>query len=437
VLVVAAPAPSSRSRVGAPTRASFNPSAASIDVGRALVVQRDGTIVVAGLSRRGGRYDFALARYKANGRLDSSFGSSGLVLTPFGRGGFGAYAVGEQSARKLVAAGGAYAAENQSAFAVARYTRAGTLDPAFGSGGKVMTAFATPRGDRLALALAAGIALQRDGKTVVAGWATDAADETQVALARYTGRGALDRRFGTRGKTATVLGSGEAAAARAVALQRDGRIVIAGWSDVPALEQSHFLVARFTRGGRIDRSFGTRGSTVTPLGFSGSAADVVIQPDGRIVVAGSVHVARDGIQLGLARYLPNGRIDPSFGTNGTVLTNFAVDDEPALALQPDGKLVAACGLSSPRRFGLARYTRDGRLDPTFGEGGRVRTRFPESSVARDVAIEADGKILVAGSTGGDFAVARYTGDGRLDVSFGTDGLVRTPLGTAWLREPGR
>jgi uncharacterized delta-60 repeat protein len=356
-------------------------------------------------------------------------------LTPFGRGGFGAFAVAEQPARKVVAAGGAYAAENQPAFAVARYRRGGALDPTFGNGGKVVTAFGRPRGDRFPLAVAADVALQRDGRIVVAGWATNAAEQTQVALVRYTARGALDDGFGAGGKTSVVPGAARSAEARAIALQRDGRIVVAGWSDL--LEQSHFLVARFTRSGRTDRTFGTRGSTVTPLGFAGSATDVAIQPDGRIVAAGSVHVPRDGTQLGLARYLANGRIDTSFGTNGTVLTNFAVDDEPALALQRDGKIVAVCGLRSPSRFGLARYTPDGKLDPTFGEGGRVRTRFPERSVARDVAIEPDGKILVAGSTGGDFALARYNRDGTLDASFGTDGLVMTPLGPAWLRKRGR
>jgi uncharacterized delta-60 repeat protein len=151
------------------------------------------------------------------------------------------------------------------------------------------------------------------------------------------------------------------------------------------------------------------------------------------VVAGSVY-ARGAVsaQLGVVRLLANGRIDTTFGTNGTVLTNFALNSGPSLALQPDGKIVAACGLSDLRRFGIARYLPDGSLDPTFGEGGKVRTRFQERSIARDVAVTRNGKILVAGSMGGDFALARYNGDGSLDESFGVNGLVRAPLGPAWV-----
>ena len=386
--------------------------------------------MVAGLSRRYSRWEFALARYRPDGRLLAGFGKGGLVLTQMGRGTNGVYAVAEQPGGNLVAVGGAYTAPNQSGFGVVRYTPRGRLDLTFGSRGKVITTFARPGGGRLAYGSADDVALQPDGRIVAAGNVTNVVDESKSVLVRYTTRGALDTSFGTGGKTLST------AAVGAVALQPDGKIVIAGSGATPSERLPHFLVARLTRRGRIDRSFGSGGSVVTTLGDFGPGSDVAIQPDGRIVLVGRVAV-RGRYQLGLVRYLPSGRSDSSFGANGTVVTNFAVYDSPALALQPDGKIVAACGLSSPNRFGVARYTADGKLDPTFGEGGRVRTRFPERSVARDVAITPDGKILVAGSTGGDFALARYTRDGSLDPSFGADGLVRTPLGPAWLRKRSR
>jgi uncharacterized delta-60 repeat protein len=422
-LLVAAPATSTDR--GAP----INPSAASIDLGNALVVQRDGSVVLAGLSRRYRRWDFALARYRPNGRLDPSFGTGGLVLTAVARRGVGALGVAEAPGRKVVAVGGAYAAENLSGFALVRYTSRGRPDPTFAGDGTVLTTFARPRRGQRAHALARDVVVQPDGRVIVTG-----SSSTGTALARYVVRGVLDRSFGAGGQASSAPRSD----LTAVALQRDGKIVVAGLAEVPAPDR-HFFVARFTSRGRVDGAFGSGGSAVTTLGLSSVATDVAIQPDGRIVLAGFVSATGGVIsrQLGVVRLLQNGRIDTSFGTNGTVLTNFAVDSDPALALQSDGKIVVACGLRSPPRFGIARYLPDGSLDPTFGEGGKVRTHFTDRSVARDVALTRDGKILVAGSVGGDFALARFNRDGSLDTSFGTDGLARTPLGWAWWDKEGR
>jgi uncharacterized delta-60 repeat protein len=107
-----------------------------------------------------------------------------------------------------------------------------------------------------------------------------------------------------------------------------------------------------------------------------------------------------------------------------------------MLIQPDGRIIVAVGLDGPRRFGVGRYDVDGTLDPTFGEGGKVRTRFRAGSSAQAVARQRDGKIVAAGSAGGDFAVARYMADGTLDQSFGADGRVTTPLGPVWLRRRG-
>jgi len=302
-----------------------------------------------------------------------------------------------------------------------RYNADGSLDTGFGSGGKVALGFGSHNDD-----LAAGVAVQADGKIVVVG-----DDGSNFAAARYNADGSLDTSFHHTG-TLTTSFAGGVAFANGVALQADGKIVTAGYSSLP-----HLAAARFTTRGALDAGFGSAGTVVTPVGGWSEAGGVAIQPDRRIVVAASASLPNRGVQLAVVRYLPNGRVDTSFGVNGTVVTNFAVNGRPAIAIQPDGKIVVACGVGNPRRFGLARYDARGALDPTFGEGGKIRTRFADGSSAHAVALQADGKIVVAGSSGGDFALARYARDGSLDESFGTAGLVTTPLGPAWLRRSGR
>jgi uncharacterized delta-60 repeat protein len=428
LLVLAAPATSSR------TGASFDPSLASVDVGHSAVVQRDGKIVVAGISRRGHQSEFALARYRASGKLDFSFARGGLLLTDVGREASGLATLAEQVDGKLIVAGGVYVDVSgyRGAFAVSRYTRRGALDTTFGRGGTVLTAFRKPRPGKFSIAYVFGVALQPDGRIVVAGITTNV-HVTRVALARYTRTGTLDPTFGKRGKVEIESGSLRGMGLRALALQRDGKIVVAGHKNVQG--GSHFTIARFTSRGAIDRSFGNDGRVTTVHGYSSAVA---IQSDGKIVAAGQVEVAGSGSQLGLARYLPSGLPDPSFGTDGTVLTDFALESfsSPEIVIQPDGRIIVACSLDGPRRFGLGRYALDGTLDPTFGEGGKVRTRFRAGSAARAVALQRDGKIVAAGSAGGDFAVARYTPGGTLDQSFGGGGRVTTPLGPEWRRRGG-
>src|SRR5947209_18146229 len=170
--------------------------------------------------------------------------------------------------------------------------------------------------------------------------------------------------------------------------------------------------------GDLDATFGTGGRVLTDFGGGAGARALALQADGRIVVAGRSRVAV-GDDFALARYNPNGSLDPSFGSGGRVLTDFGVDDEAsALALQSDGKIVVA-GFSDVVGFGfaLARYNPDGSLDPSFGSGGRVLTGGV--ALARGLVLQADGRIVVAGVSAGfagdsDFALARFNPDGSLD-----------------------
>ncbi len=360
------------------------------DAASAVAIQTDGRIVAAG---RSGSGDFALARYNVDGSLDPTFGSSGMVMTDFG-GSDAASAVAIQPDGRIVTAGRSGSGD----FALARYNADGSLDPSFGSGGKVTTDFG-------GFDLALGVALQSDGKIVAAGQGGSSFD---FALARYNADGSLDTSFGSGGKVTTDFGVFEAATA--VAIQRDGKIVATGSTFSSGFQQ--FALARYNADGSLDTSFGSGGIVTTDFGFgSGFGGALAIQSDGKIVAAG-----RAGSDFVVARYNGDCSPDASFGSGGIVTTDFGgllFDAAFAVALQSNGKIVVAgSALGTSADFALARYTTDGNLDASFGSGGKVTTDFGGFDVASGVALQADGKIIAAGQggSGSDFALARYQGD---------------------------
>jgi uncharacterized delta-60 repeat protein len=427
-LVFAAPTNSSRREsFGGGSKALADLGSSSSDWASAVAIQADGKLVAAGQSDARGRWDFALARYTARGRLDPSFGRGGTVLTDFGSHNDFANAVAIRDG-KLVAVGSGNRVPGPNDFALARYTADGSLDPSFGRGGKVLTDLGSDSDT------ANAVATEADGKLVAAG------QGVAFALARYTADGSLDPRFGRGGKVLTGFGS-LSDIAHAIAIQADGKLVAVGSSGEPA----SFALARYAPDGSLEPSFGRGGKVLTDFGSSRDAAAgaVAIQADGKLVAAGGSRVLGDGRpDFALARYAADGSLDPSFGPGGKVLTDFGsshAERASAVAIQADGKLVAVGWRNARGRhndFALARYTADGRLDPSFGPGGKVLTDFGTSSIASAVAIQADGKLVAAGlsrrSGYFDFALARYTPHGRLDRSFGRGGKVLTDVGSDWV-----
>ncbi|MBN2351538.1 MAG: hypothetical protein JXD23_03140 [Spirochaetales bacterium] len=278
---------------------------------------------------------------------------------------------------------------------------------------------------------AAAAAVDRDGMVVAAGWVWNGRDN-DFALARFAPDGEPDEGFGTRGRVATAVGPGDDFI-RAAAIQTDGRIVAAGTSY--GRNGTGAVAARYERDGSLDRGFGAGGMTPVYGGASSQSFNAVaVQTDGRIVTAGYSGTGPDGDFL-LMRFLPDGSRDPSFGENGVVLTDFgaSADAAFALAIQPDGKIVA--GGETARRgppasgsdFALARYTAGGRLDPGFGVGGKTVTEITSADDRiTSLALAPDGTIVAAGyagyGRGADFALARYDAGGRLDPAFGNGGL---------------
>jgi len=177
--------------------------------------------------------------------------------------------------------------------------------------------------------------------------------------------------------------------------------------------------------GGLDAGFGNGGLVVTSFGGTDVASAVVIQPDGKLVVAGRTIIAGN-TTFALARYNPNGSLDPAFGAGGLVTTDFGSTDQAfAIALQGDGKIVTAGRRGSD--VIVARHNADGSLDSLFGSNGRVITNFGATEQALALVVQPDGKIVVAGRTNNDgnfdFALARYEASGPLDLTFGAAGLV--------------
>lgn len=364
----------------------------------------------------------------APGDLDTTFDGDGVALTAFAsRAETSGVAI--QADGKIVAVGytGAFhAGVFDLKFAVARYNPDGSPDDTFSVDGKIVTNI-TPWVDS-----ASDVAIQTDGKIVVAGRAGGAGG--RFAVVRYETDGALDTSYAGDGILVTNLTPGDDFAS-AVALQSDGKIVAAGVVEMSRLN-SRFAVVRYNVDGTLDETFSVDGKVATNLtAESDFALGLVIQADGKIVAAG--RAGGSGGRFALVRYETNGARDLTFGSLGKVLTNFSHGNDFAtdVTVQPDTKIVAAGtgGTFPAGAFTLARYAADGSLDDTFGGDGRVREDVTGAlDAAEALAIQSDGKILVAGigvSTGScceSFTVlSRFGTTGLLDDSFGVDGTVMT------------
>ncbi|MBI1915606.1 MAG: tandem-95 repeat protein [Planctomycetes bacterium] len=425
------------------------PAGAGPAQANALVVLRDGNdttldgILVAGRASNGTNLDFALSRFTPLGQPDSTF-AGGTALVNFG-GDDEALALATLPDGRILAGGYTTAAGGQRNFALVRLNANGTLDNTFGSGGRVVLDLG---GDDVLR----GLALQqRDGSIIAAG-STTAGGTSDFAVVRLTSTGALDPTFGSGGVFRLDFGGNDEA--RAVTLQADNKIVVAGSAVVTGGGPDRDMaLVRLTTSGQLDPTFGSGGRAMldfqsfaspdpggTPTAtaaYDDQASGVLVQSDGRIVVAGSASNGRFDF-LALARFTTTGTLDPTFGGEGfggagteTTAVGPSSDIAFALAAQPDGKLVVAgrtlrdevnVSLSD---FTLARYSADGHADLDFGLGGRLVTRFPSAdpSAAFALGFTDNGQLVAAGSigTGGTtaFALARYQADIRPVVQSNT------------------
>lgn len=396
---------------------------------------------------------FSTASLAGEGGLDPLWGSSGKQTTSFSAWNDEATDSALQADGKIVLAGRAGNDQGtEDDFALLRYNRDGQLDTTFGIGGKVTTAFFYPDNG---WDVAEAVAVQPDGKIIAAGWSVTPAGKRVFALSRYFPDGQLDASFGVGGLVTTTI-RGVDDFIRDIAIQADGKLVVTGASLDPVTNprQYDIATARYLPNGQLDSSFDGDGTAITPIGGSDDQANgIVIQRDGKIVVAGSscnalsCDTVNGNLDFAFVRYNPDGSLDASFNDDGKATFATAIltysDGASRLALQADGALVAAGGRNKGDAnyrqmgdFALVRVLPNGQLDTGFGNGGWVKTPIGlDVSGAGDIAYRNDGKLVVVGSAAyntvnNDFAIALYNRDGSLDQVFGDagTGVVTIPFG---------
>jgi uncharacterized delta-60 repeat protein len=358
--------------------------------GSKAVLQLDGKIVLVWhMGRTFDDADFVVARLTPDGSADPTFGSAGFVRTPVnltenGNDQLRAVAV-DPSGRVLV---GGYAQDptNHYQWVFARYTPTGALDTSFGTAGLVILDLGGWSNWRNG---PYDVVLQPDGKIVAVG-----ATAPYWTAVRLTPAGALDPSFGSGGVVHGIYGFGSTTSgATSVALLDDGRIVAAGVAG--GSSRDRFALVRYLPNGSLDEMFGLHGVVVTSGPGDRRINELVVLADGKVLVAGVEQYFDPGESLFLlARYLPNGDLDSSFGDGGLVYTafgSFAWASAESLVLQPNGAFVVGGSMDwtgPSARFLLARYLGDGALDPSFGDQGkRIYDVTPDADVGSTVLLQ--------------------------------------------------
>ncbi|MBC7938981.1 MAG: hypothetical protein H7Z19_04330 [Chitinophagaceae bacterium] len=371
------------------------------------------------------------------GMVDTSF-NGGAQLTSVGEGEDYAFAMAVQADGKVVTVGRTATNAGGTDIAITRHLRDGTLDPSFGSGGKVITAVAPGR----AADEGRAVLIQPDGKIVVGGYTDATGTDKDFLIVRYNADGSLDSGFGTGGRTITPIGN-STDQVHALVRQADGKIVAGGSATFTQTTGQDFALVRYNANGSLDGSFGSGGKVTTPIGSAGdliySVATQSIAGQERIVAVGG-----EGTFMA-ARYMPNGTLDTSFGNNGKVATLFTsvIGAARSVIVGADNKLVISGHIG--HEFSMVQLHADGSLDTSFGSGGKVTTAVSTTNWDEATAVvrQADGKLLVGGwvydgvSTNGDFVVLRYNVDGSADTGFGSFGRVITGVAPNSRSDSGR
>ena len=337
---------------------------------RALVAQPDRKLVAGGYTNSTGDPNFALARYTERGELDPSFGTGGLVVTNFGS--------GEQlNALQLlpgggILAGGVISSPAGNDFLLARYNTYGVLDITFGQGGRIISAI-TPYHDMLS-----SLALQADGR-ILAGGSTGTGSPAlpssqQALLARFNADGSLDSTFGKEGKLTATFGYARGATLLSIKVLPGGRILTLN-RGINSNNTGQIVLACYNADGSPDSSFGKGGLSINATATNDYGQSLEVQPDGKILVGGYTYISGADQHFALLRFTADGQPDPSFGKAGQVFTSFTGRDQgQTVSVQRDGKIILAGQSYSGNNvwdLSIARYLPNGQPDTTFGTGGKV------------------------------------------------------------------
>lgn len=349
------------------------------------VIQQDGKVILMGGYRLGSSsiFEIGMSRHNQDGSIDTSFGTNGLVITDVNNHTQG-NSIALQSDGKIIVAGYIENSGTSISLLVLRYNINGSLDISFGNNG-----IALFNNEMNGLS----VKIQTDGKIVIGGRIANA-----FALARLKVDGNLDEDFGFNGLvTTTIIGNSYESQINAINIQNDGMIVASGFAYL-SFTNVAFCTVRYDANGNIDTSFGTNGKVITDIDSSSSEylSAQKIQQDGKIVLTGSLSYSAI-----IIRYLSNGNLDPTFGTNGLVTHTFGNSSQPyALFIQPDNKIVIAGNSPLPiNNYFIARYTDVGVLDNNFNNTGYNMLAFGSSNNRfNSILMQQDGKLLVTGFT---------------------------------------
>ncbi len=414
---------------------------------QAVIVEPDGKVIVA----HGDGSTTTINVYNADGTPDMQFGSGGEVTNIFGASQNSVAAIALQADGKIVVVGWVVDQNLKSSFSIVRYNSDGSLDTSFGSCGIVVTS--VDRGDDLPTS----VVIQPDGKIVIGGAAGASlpwnwnplypgitpdfliSPRYSPVLLRYNPDGSLDSSFNgtgidefyydnypSQGSASPFLPNplplNDASSINQLQIQADGKIIVAAGPDI----------VRINTDGSIDQTFGQGGLITVPMPlFGGAIQNLVIQPDGKFLVATNSYAAVNEFAISMARYNADGSLDMTFNNGIPVLTPETPDgwgELTDLAVRPDGKIVASATVNylGAQSYGvLARYNSDGSLDASFGTDGQV---FEQAYGWNVVAVQSDGKLIAVGggimdSDGvqatSDFHVKRFNADGTEDIGFDT------------------
>ena len=395
-----------------------NFSGNSTDVGYSIAIDTSNRILLGGYTNGyGSGNDFAIARYLSSGTLDLTFGSSGtgLVHTNFlGSSDDRGYSLVIDNNNRILLGGFTNAYGNND-FAIARYLSSGILDLTFNGTGYVITPFPGGLPDR-----GQSLVIDNNNRILLGGFTTGIT--TYFAIARYLDSGILDLTFNGTGLVQTSFTPGSINIGYSLIIDySNNKILLGGYTTGYGNED--FAIARYLSTGALDPSFGTAGLVYTPFtpGSTDIGYSLVIDYSNNKILLGGYTTGYGSYDFAIARYLSNGTLDTSFGPSGTGLvhTNFTAtsfDIGQSMVIDSSNRILLGgytTGYGS-YDFAIARYTINGILDLTFGTAGLVHTNFTATSYdfGYSLVIFTNNRILLGGSTDGygtspDFAIACY------------------------------
>jgi len=378
-----------------------------------VTIDQNNNIIVAGYVYINGSVDYALARYLPNGTLDTTFNTTGIVVTDFVSNGDWhsiANSVTIDQNNNIIVAG--YVEINGSVdYALARYLPTGVLDTTFNNTGTVVTDFVSNGESQ-----ANSVTIDQNNNIIVAGYVYNINGE-DYALARYLPTGVLDTTFNNTGTVVTDFVSNGESQANSVTIDQNNNIIVAGYVEING--SADYALARYLPTGVLDTTFNNTGTVVTDFVSNGEsqANSVTIDQNNNIIVAGINGSMYISVDYALARYLPTGVLDTTFNNTGTVVTDFVSNGDSkaySVTIDQNNNIIVAgyVYINGSVDYALARYLPTGVLDTTFNNTGTVVTDFVSNGDSRaySVTIDQNNNIIVAGYVyinGEDYALARY------------------------------